>query len=84
MRTKKRTEIMLEARQVIVIRSPHKRVRCWCEQCAETSELITPELAAVLSNASTRVIYRWIEDGKLHFTETDNGLLLVCRNSLPD
>ena len=75
---------MLEARQVIVIRNSHKRFRSWCERCGETSEWITPELAAVLSNASTRAIYRWIENGKLHFTEKESGLLLVCRNSLPD
>src|SRR2546422_190346 len=82
MRTTKRTEIMLEAKQVIVIRSPHRRVRFWCSGCAEATEMITPELASVLSNAPPRMIYRWIEDGKLHFTEIKDGRLLVCRNSL--
>ncbi|HEY2933421.1 MAG TPA: hypothetical protein VGK99_16905 [Acidobacteriota bacterium] len=83
MRRKRRIEVVLEAKEVIVIRGSQKRVRSWCSKCAEESDMITPDLAAVLSRTTTRVIYRWIECGNLHFTETQDGPLLVCRNSLP-
>jgi predicted site-specific integrase-resolvase len=32
---------------------------------------------------SSRTVYRWVEDGKLHFTETSDARLLICRESIP-
>ncbi len=54
----------------------------WCEQCAARTPLATPEQAAALTGIKTRVIYRWIEGGLLHFTETSEEKLLICVNSL--
>jgi len=44
--------------------------------------MIMPNEAAVLSDTSSRAIYRLIEDGGLHFVETRDGDLLICLNSL--
>jgi len=44
--------------------------------------MCTPEEAAVLTHVSTRTIYRRVEAGRVHFTETAEGLLLVCLNSI--
>jgi hypothetical protein len=44
--------------------------------------MLTPEVAARLASVSPRTIYRWIEAGALHFTETPDGILLVCQASL--
>jgi len=44
--------------------------------------MFTPEVAARLASVSQRTIYRWIEAGSLHFTETPDGGLLVCQASL--
>jgi predicted site-specific integrase-resolvase len=38
--------------------------------------------AAQLAQVSARTIYRWADAGKFHFTETPQGLLLICRDSL--
>ena len=41
-----------------------------------------PDEAAELGHVSTRTIYRWIEAETLHFTETSEGLLMICLDSL--
>ncbi len=38
--------------------------------------------AAVLAGLSLRTIYALVEGGKVHFTETPDGLLLLCLNCL--
>ena len=78
----KRTEITIETHRVLVIRRPKSSFLAWCTACAEQSQMITPAEAVVLARVSTRTIYRWIESEKLHFTETPDGLLPVCLNSL--
>ena len=45
-------------------------------------QVITPDEAALIANVSSRTIYRWIEEAKIHFTE-DVGILLICAASLP-
>jgi DNA-binding transcriptional MerR regulator len=38
--------------------------------------------AAILAGVSSRTIFRWAEAGIVHSTETPEGLLLICLNSL--
>jgi len=45
--------------------------------------MIMPDEAVMLAHVSARTIYRWVEAEQLHFTETPEGCLLVCPNSLP-
>ena len=40
--------------------------------------MITAEEAAALCEVSTRVIYRCLEDGAIHFIETAKGQLFIC------
>jgi hypothetical protein len=47
-----------------------------------TIPMFTPERAAVLINRTPREIYRSVENGELHFVETDEGELFVCCCSL--
>jgi hypothetical protein len=44
--------------------------------------MIAPEVAARLSAVSARTVYGWAEAGRVHFSETTDGLLLICANSL--
>ena len=39
--------------------------------------------AVVLGGVSSRVIYRRVESGGIHYAETPAGLLVFCTNSLP-
>ncbi len=54
----------------------------WCPLCRRQVESITPQQAARIGHVSERAMYAWIEAGKVHFTETAEGLLLVCLDSL--
>ena len=82
MRRRRRVEITVETRQMVIRRST-TQVPVWCNECSSPVQLILPEEAAVLAGVSTRTIYHWVERGQLYFVETDSGRLLICPNSLP-
>jgi hypothetical protein len=77
-----RRKITVETERLLVISSQPGAGVAWCERCkAETRMLDVPEAVAV-SGLSARTIFRRVESGQLHFTETPEGTLLVCLNSL--
>ena len=82
MRREKRTEISIETHRVLVISRLRKSAPVWCCSCRAQVNMVMPDEAAVLAGVSSRTIYRWIEAEKLHFTETPDGLLRICLNSL--
>ena len=57
-------------------------VTAWCETCGARVRMLMPEEAARLAGVTTRTIYRRAEDGRVHFTETADGALLICSGSL--
>ena len=82
MSKRKRTEITVETR-LLVLRRARNHARLFCATCLSPTPLIAPDEAAVLAGVSTRTIYRWVEAEQLHYSETPEGRLLVCPNSLP-
>lgn len=54
----------------------------WCPGCGADAVMLTAEESALLARVSTRTIYRWADLGYVHFAETPDGLLLVCREAL--
>jgi hypothetical protein len=44
--------------------------------------MITPEEAVALARTSTREIYRWVETGAVHYTESPDGSLFLCTDSI--
>jgi len=53
-----------------------------CRICGDDVKMIAAEKAAAICHCSRRKIYRWIEEGYLHFFETPDGDVLVCGRSL--
>jgi len=53
-----------------------------CLQCKARVEMVTPEQAVTLTNIRSRAIYAMVEDGQVHFIETNQGFLLICLFSL--
>src|SRR5262245_24823106 len=53
-----------------------------CLVCGEEVKMIAAEKAATVCQCSRRKIYRWIEEGDLHFFEMPDGEVLVCGRSL--
>jgi hypothetical protein len=82
MKTNRRTEITVETHRLLVMRRRSGSVLARCAECAGAVEMVTPDEGAILANVSSRTIYRWVEAEKIHFTETPDGLLAICLNSL--
>jgi len=82
MRKKKKTEIIVERDQVLVIRNLGARDPEWCSECAERARMVTVDEAAAITQVSARTIYRRVEGGRLHFRETADSQLFICLNSL--
>jgi hypothetical protein len=80
----KKTKITVQTDRVLVIRRRRRGGLKWCESCAARVEMMNPEEAAAVSGLSLRAIFRLVEASRLHFTETAEGLLWVCFNSLLD
>ena len=80
--TTRRTEITIETSRRLLVRHSSEWRRAWCARCVAEVQMVTPQTAAALMNVSSRSIYRWIEQGVVHFIEEPCGLL-VCAGSLP-
>lgn len=77
-----RIETIVEHDEVVVVRRTGKAVQFWCDECRELVPMVRVEDAAALLAATPRAVYRWVEAGKLHFAESERGLVLVCAQSL--
>jgi predicted site-specific integrase-resolvase len=44
--------------------------------------MIHPPEAAALAGVSSRTIYRWVEEAKVHFIEESGASLWICYQSL--
>jgi hypothetical protein len=79
----KRTEITFEIERVTVVRKrARSNRRRFCEFCRKDTEMLTTDRAAFQAKCSSWAIFGWVRLGWLHFTETDDGILLICRRSL--
>lgn len=84
MKTRKRTkttEITFERSQRFELRK-ERTISAWCDGCAALVNMLTPSQAARIANVSLRTIYRRVEALQVHFVETSEGELLICRESL--
>lgn len=54
--------------------SSHSR----CAGCGAGGQMVSAEKAAAICQCSRRLIYRWIEEGSLHYCELPDGTVLVC------
>ena len=75
-------ESNVETPQVFIINRPAVAEQKHCSKCTESSGMITPDEAAAIRGVSTRVIYRWLEGGAIHFIETAKGELFICLKTL--
>ena len=78
---RKRTEITVEIDRLLVIRS-NQRLIAWCPPCAEHREMLATDDAALTARVKSSTIFHWAESGRIHSTETADGLLLICAQSL--
>lgn len=77
---KTRTEITFEMDRLIVFNRPRKME--WCASCSRPVEMLSVDDAALVARVSSVTIFRWAVAGDLHTSESADGLLLICPNSL--
>lgn len=82
MGTKRRTEITIETDRFFVLNRRANSVTSWCGRCGQRVRMIPVDEAAAIAGVSSRTIYRWADDENLHFTETSDGRLLICSESI--
>jgi hypothetical protein len=75
-------EITVETERLLIIRRRYRAVEEWCEGCGELALMIRPDQAAAVTGRTLRQIFTDIENDRLHFRESPDGLVLVCLNSL--
>lgn len=82
MKTKSKTEIVVETCRVVTIKSRDRGRLAWCPDCGRQTQMVTADEAALLCRISARAIYVRLEANQLHFIETPDGLVLICADSL--
>ena len=84
MKAKIRRRIISETKQIAVVTNSTALNVFPCEICGESSNMVTPLIAARFAYVSTREIYRSIESGKTHFVEFSDRQLFVCLKTLKE
>lgn len=68
--------------EITIIRQAPSMIVRWCEGCAQTVQMAMPEDVAAMLGIQPRLIYRWVEEERVHFVESDQGALFVCCESV--
>ena len=81
--TRKR-EIMIERERSVTIRFGNLGARApqFCALCQTDSRFLTIDEAAITCGLSSLEVFRLVEDRKIHWIETRQGLTLICLASL--
>jgi len=81
MKKTRRAKITIERERVLVISNP-RLLKKRCEFCGAEVNMFDIRQAALLTAVSQLEIFGRVRDGSLHFTETADGTLLICFESL--
>jgi hypothetical protein len=79
---KRRTEIAFELEQIMVVKRRSGAISEFCSGCELEVVMLTPDEAGSITSTTTRALYRLVDAGIIHFTETQAGLIRVCLPSL--
>lgn len=87
MKIRRKTEISIQQTKRRVVTLPETEEIIACPECEGDEVMIAAESAASIFGFSRREVYRMVEAGKVHFLETEAGILFVCKklleNNLP-
>ena len=77
---KTRTEVTFEVDRWLII-NRHRRSG-WCTECSHQVEMLSVDEAALSLRVNSRTIFRLAESGGLHYSESPEGLMLICAPDL--
>ena len=80
MEIKRTTEIFVETERRFIVCQPESGEQIFCRQCAE--QMLAAETCAALFGVSRRSVYKIVETGTAHFTETESGAVMLCLRPL--
>lgn len=77
---KRHTVTTIETHEFWIVKRPATELPAVvCADCPGAAEkMLTPKEAAERTGVSQSTVYRWAEDGRIHFAETADGKLFVC------
>jgi hypothetical protein len=74
-------EISVERHAVSILRPNREGILLHCEKCGTKAVMLPVETAAAITGTTPRMLYRWMEEEKLHFIESTDGTVLLCAES---
>jgi len=75
---RRHTVTTIESHEYWIVKMPDQRPReILCSACPNASVMFTPQEAAEQTGVSQRTVFRWIDEGVIHFAETAEGMF-VC------
>jgi hypothetical protein len=77
----KRTRITIETDSLLILRG-RTSLRAWCSQCGAEAEMIPLNDVGVVSNRPQAEVQAWLESPDLHQTTAEDGVPLICLNSM--
>ena len=79
---KRQKEITTETHSLTIIRFGRQQTWMQCSMCGATVPHLRIGRAAAALSLSETAIFRLVEAGHLHSTETTDGRLMLCSSSL--
>lgn len=76
MRIIRKTNVFIKTERKFIVRQQSADGFVVCERCGEP--MILAQMSVDLCGISSRVIYRLIDAGEIHFVETDENEIYVC------
>ena len=77
----KQTKITIQTDSLLFLRG-HNSTRARCPLCNAESDIVALENLQVISNLDRPALEQWINSGKLHRLQAEDGSALICLNSL--
>jgi len=82
MKKTRTTEITFETDELFIVRRRDRSTNRRCETCGAQVQMLTLAEAAAITRTSDLAIRSRIDSRVLHSTETLDGQVLICLNSL--
>ena len=78
MKVTRQISVLIDTTRKVVVRGHDRDAQIWCERCCE--QMVTVQMSPVVHGISTRDVYRLVEEGEIHFVETESKVIFVCPN----
>jgi hypothetical protein len=78
----RRYEITVEREFISLRGGPLQAYTALCQSCGHNVTMLPPEQTAEVAGVAVRAVYRWVEEKRVHFIESNSGRLFLCSDSV--